>query len=203
MNINVPILEKTQKNVDEDIKVLCSTDIVNLEQVQAIRNAVKEHLLFIGLDRANNIRNISILGIGSSCEIIIDTKDIIRTALLSCSEKVILVHNHPSNSLKPSNPDIHLTNVTNQILKTFNITLLDHIIVTEKEYISMEKIKKVDRDFTNNSINEMTKGFLIEENKRLKQEIEILKNSKQKKKIFHKKILKLTTNRKGEKIDNR
>ena len=89
MNINVPILEKTQKNVDEDIKVLCSTDIVNLEQVQAIRNAVKEHLLFIGLDRANNIRNISILGIGSSCEIIIDTKDIIRTALLSCSEKVI------------------------------------------------------------------------------------------------------------------
>ncbi len=181
MNINVPILEKTQKNVDEDIKVLCSTDIVNLEQVQAIRNAVKEHLLFIGLDRANNIRNISILGIGSSCEIIIDTKDIIRTALLSCSEKVILVHNHPSNSLKPSNPDIHLTNVTNQILKTFNITLLDHIIVTEKEYISMEKIKKVDRDFTNNSINEMTKGFLIEENKRLKQEIEILKNSKQKK----------------------
>ena len=181
MNINVPILEKTQKNVDEDIKVLCSTDIVNLEQVQAIRNAVKEHLLFIGLDRANNIRNISILGIGSSCEIIIDTKDIIRTALLSCSEKVILVHNHPSNSLKPSNPDIHLTNVTNQILKTFNITLLDQIIVTEKEYISMEKIKKVDRDFTNNSINEMTKGFLIEENKKLKQEIEILKNSKQKK----------------------
>ena len=153
MNINVPILEKTQKNVDEDIKVLCSTDIVNLEQVQAIRNAVKEHLLFIGLDRANNIRNISILGIGSSCEIIIDTKDIIRTALLSCSEKVILVHNHPSNSLKPSNPDIHLTNVTNQILKTFNITLLDHIIVTEIEYISMEKIKNVDRDFTNNSIN--------------------------------------------------
>ena len=178
LKIEVPILTKTEKNIEKDIKVLSSTDIVNLEQVQAIRNAVKEHLLFIGLDRGNNIRNISILGIGSNCQILVDSKDIIRTALLSCSEKIVLVHNHPSNKLEPSNPDIHLTNVTNQILKTFNIELLDHIIVTETEYISMEKIKKFNRNYINDSIDKMQNGFLIEENKRLKQEIEILKNNR-------------------------
>lgn len=179
MNIEVPILTKTGKNIEKDIKVLSSTDIVNLKQVQAIRNAVKEHLLFIGLDRGNNIRNISVLGIGSNCEVLVDSKDIIRTALLSCSERVVLVHNHPSNNLESSNPDIHITNITNNLLKTFHIELLDHIIVTEKEHISMEKIKKFNKDYTNDSINEMTKGFLIEENKRLKQEIETLKNSKE------------------------
>lgn len=179
MNIEVPILTKTGKNIEKDIKVLSSTDIVNLKQVQAIRNAVKEHLLFIGLDRGNNIRNISVLGIGSNCEVLVDSKDIIRTALLSCSERVVLVHNHPSNNLEPSNPDIHITNITNNLLKTFHIELLDHIIVTEKEHISMEKIKKFNKDYTNDPINEMTKGFLTEENKRLKQEIETLKNSKE------------------------
>lgn len=179
MNIEVPILTKTGKNIEKDIKALSSTDIVNLKQVQAIRNAVKEHLLFIGLDRGNNIRNISVLGIGSNCEVLVDSKDIIRTALLSCSERVVLVHNHPSNNLEPSNPDIHITNITNNLLKTFHIELLDHIIITEKEHISMEKIKKFNKDYTNDSINEMTKGFLIEENKRLKQEIEMLKNSKE------------------------
>lgn len=179
MNIEVPVLTKTNKNIDKDIKVLSSTDIVNLEQVQAIKNAVKEHLLFIGLDRGNNVRNISILGIGSNCEVLVDSKEIIRTALLSCSERVILVHNHPSNNLEPSNPDIHITNITNNLLKTFHIELLDHIIVTEKDYISMEKIKKFNKDYTNDSTNEMTKGFLIEENKRLKQEIEMLKNNKE------------------------
>lgn len=179
MNIEVPVLTKTNKNIDKDIKVLSSTDIVNLEQVQAIRNAVKEHVLFIGLDRGNNVRNISILGIGSNCEVLIDSKDIIRTALLSCSERVVLVHNHPSNNLEPSSPDIHITNVTNNLLKTFHIELLDHIIVTEKEFISMDKIKKFNKDYTNDSINEMTKEFLIEENKRLKQEIEMLKNNKE------------------------
>ena len=39
LNIEVPILTKTGKNIEEDIKVLSSTDIVNLKQVQAIRNA--------------------------------------------------------------------------------------------------------------------------------------------------------------------
>ena len=65
------------------------------------------------------------------------------------------------------------------LLKTFNIELLDHIIVTEKEYISMEKIKKFNKEFTNDSIEKMTKSFLLEENKKLKQEIEYLKNNKE------------------------
>ncbi len=132
MNIEVPILEKTEKNIDDNIKVSSSADVADLKQVQAIKNAVKEHLLFIGLDRGNNVRNISILGIGSNCEVLVDSKDIIRTALLSCSDRVILVHNHPSNSLEPSKADKHITNVTNEILKPFNIQLIDHIIVTEK-----------------------------------------------------------------------
>ena len=180
MNIEVPILTKTGKNIEEDIKVLSSTDIVNLKQVQAIRNAVKEHLLFIGLDRGNNIRNISILGIGSNCEVLVDSKDIIRTALLSCSERVVLVHNHPSNSLEPSNADIHITNITNNLLKTFYIELLDHIIVTENEYISMEKIKKFNKNYINDEINKVEKQFLYEENLKLKQEIERLQNNKEK-----------------------
>ena len=180
MNIEVPILTKTGKNIEEDIKVLSSTDIVNLKQVQAIRNAVKEHLLFIGLDRGNNIRNISILGIGSNCEVLVDSKDIIRTALLSCSERVVLVHNHPSNSLEPSNADIHITNITNNLLKTFYIELLDHIIVTENEYISMEKIKKFNKSYINDEINKVEKQFLYEENLKLKQEIEKLQNNKEK-----------------------
>ena len=142
MNINVPILEKTQRNITEEIKVLSSTDVVNLEQVQAIRNAVKEHLLFIGVDRGNNIRNISILGIGSNCEVLIDSKDIIRTALLSCSEKVILVHNHPSGNLNPSRGDIEFTNKIYEYSKIFGIELLDHIIIGNNNYISLKEQKK-------------------------------------------------------------
>lgn len=171
MNINVEVVEKPEKNISTNIKAKSTTDIVKLEEVQAIKKAIREYLLFIGLDRANNIRNVSVIGIGNSCEVALDTKDIIRTALLSASEKVVLVHNHPSNNLEPSSLDIHVTNVTSKILEPFNIQLLDHIIVTEDDFISMQKAKKVNKEYENDVINNMSKGLLIEENKRLKKQL--------------------------------
>lgn len=174
MNIDLEILTKNEKNISEDIKVTTSSDVIKIKEVQAIRNAVREHLLFIGLDRGNNVRNISILGIGSSCSVIIDSKDIIRTALNSYSDRVILVHNHPSNSLEPSKLDKHLTNVSNKILDVFSIELLDHIIVTEKDYISMMNLKQINKNYRSNDLENMTKGLLIEENERLKKQVEEL-----------------------------
>lgn len=169
--MNVDIIEKPKKNISEDIKVSSSTDILKLKDVQEIRNAIREHLLFIGLDNRNNVRNITLLGIGTSCNVVIDTKEIIRTALYSASNKVILVHNHPSNNLEPSNEDLHLTSVTNEMLKVFNIQLQDHIIVTEKDHISMDKIQKISKEKNIKSINNLKKGLLLEENERLKQRI--------------------------------
>lgn len=172
--MNVNVIEKPKKNICEDIKVSSSTDILNLKEVQEIRNAIREHLIFIGLDNRNNVRNITLLGVGTSCNVIIDTKEIIRTALYSASNKVILVHNHPSNNLEPSKDDFHLTNATNEMLKVFNIKLQDHIIVTEKDHISMDKIQKISKEKNIKSLNNLKKGLLLEENQRLKQQIKEL-----------------------------
>ena len=81
MNLDINIIEKPQKNIDTEIKLKCTTDVINLKDVQAIRNALREHLLFIGLDNKNNVRNISLLGIGSTCDVVIDTKEIIRVEI--------------------------------------------------------------------------------------------------------------------------
>lgn len=174
MNIDMEIIEKPKKNINREIKICSKADVIEISEVKAIRNAVKEYLLFIGLDRSNNVRNITVLGVGSSHEILVDNKEIIRIALLSASEKVILVHNHPANSLEPSFSDVQLTNHTTKILEAFSIKLLDHIIVTENNYVSMRELDKIDHNYESDLINKMTKGLLIEENKKLKQKIEKL-----------------------------
>ena len=181
--MNVDIIDKPKKNISEEIKVTCSSDIVRIKDVQEIRNAIREHLLFIGLDNRNNVRNITLLGIGSACNVIIDSKEIIRTALFSASDKVVLVHNHPSNNLEPSKEDLHLTNVTNEMLKVFNIKLQDHIIVTEKEYTSLNEIQKIGKERNFISIENLEKGLLLEENQRLKQQIEDLQKGNEKSKF--------------------
>ena len=152
-------------------------DVFELQEVQEIKNAVQEHLLFIGLDSRNTIKNISLLGIGTSKSINIDSKYIIRTALVTASDKVILVHNHPSNSLSPSNADRHLTNVTNKVLRAFNVQFVDHIIVNENDFASMGKNHDIDRNYEDSKTNLIDNTFLLEENKMLKQQVRKLKNS--------------------------
>ena len=152
-------------------KVNKPEDVFNLEEVQEIKDAIQEHFLFLGLDRVNNIRNISLLGIGTSSHIEIDVKYIVRTALVTASDRVILVHNHPSNSLEPSLQDKEISNISNQLLKAFNIRLLDHIIVSENSYVSMESLKIINDKYESERTKLLDKITVIEENIKLKDEI--------------------------------
>ena len=119
----------------------------------------------------NNIKNISLLGIGTSEAVRMNTKYIIRTALMTTSDRVILVHNHPSNGLEPSDLDKHITNFTSKLLEIYNIKLLDHIIVAENNYVSMNSINAIDRKYEDDKTKTIDKVLLIEENEKLKEEI--------------------------------
>ena len=163
-------IQKKECGINER-KVNKPEDVFNLEEVQEIKDAIQEHFLFLGLDRVNNIRNISLLGIGTSSHIEIDVKYIVRTALVTASDRVILVHNHPSNSLEPSLQDKEISNISNQLLKAFNIRLLDHIIVSENSYVSMGSLNLINDKYESERTKMLDKITVIEENIKLKDEI--------------------------------
>lgn len=175
--MKIEIQKKPQKEYCKDTQILKNSDVFHLPEVQEIKDAIQEHLLFIGLDRGNNIRTINLIGIGNSSGVKIDSKDILRTALITASERVILVHNHPSNTLKASKEDIHLSNITNKFLNVFNIQLLDHIIITENQYMSMGKECEINREYKDGNIEFVENTILIEENTRLKEKIKKLNSS--------------------------
>ena len=172
----------------EKRKISRPEEVFNLKEVQEIKDAIQEHFLFLGLDRANNIRNISLLGIGSSSHIEIDTKYIVRTALVTGSDKVILVHNHPSNSLEPSFQDKEISNITNQLLRAFNIQFLDHIIVGENSYNSMGALELIDENYESERTKLINKIILMEENEKLKDEVIKLKKELKKYKNMEKEV---------------
>ncbi len=175
MSLQVEIQKKPNKT--DYRKITKPEDVYNLEEVQEIKDALQEHFLFIGLDRANHVRKISLMGIGTSAGIYIDSKQLIRNALINAFDRVIFVHNHPSNSINPSKEDKHLTDITGKLMEVFGIEMLDHIIVTEDNYASMKQLKEINREYTNDNLKFMNNAFLIEENNSLKQELEILRNT--------------------------
>ena len=172
--MEIEVAKKPKSDIENEIKITTPEDIYNLNVIQNIKDGIQEHLLLLGLDKGNNLRNVNLVGVGTSDNILINSKDILKTTLLYANDIVILAHNHPSNSLKASNHDIDFTNKINKFLGIFNIELLDHIIVTENGYLSMMQEKQIDKNYTNNDIKFIEKTILIEENNRLKQEIDKL-----------------------------
>ena len=171
MSLSIEIQKKTPSIKQR--KVRKPSEVFNLEEVQEIKDAIQEHLLFIGVDRRNNVKNVTLLGVGSSAEINIDCKYILRTALVTASDGVILVHNHPSNEVKPSNLDKEFTNMVNKFLEVFNIKLVDHVIVSENNYVSMQEVNAIDKDYENYKTNLVEQTLLFDE-KKLKEEVKSL-----------------------------
>lgn len=186
----MPLSTDVQKKPNKILykKIDKPSEVFELKEIQEIKDAMQEHLLFLGLDRSNNIRNINLIGVGNTNGVMVDSKNVLRIALMNCNDKVILVHNHPSSVTTPSFKDKELTNRLNKFLKVFNIELLDHIIVGEEEYTSMRQVNAIDWDYEDSKTNLIDNTFLVEENKELKENIKTLTNNLKKYRKLNKEV---------------
>jgi DNA repair protein RadC len=88
------------------------------------------------LNRANKINHFEIISEGGITGTVADPRIILKKALEEDAVSLILCHNHPSGSLKPSKADEDLTNKIKQAALFFDIKILDHVIVSEAGYYS-------------------------------------------------------------------
>ncbi len=97
----------------------------------------QEHFCIMFLDNANNITGFKVLFSGGMNAASVDLKVVFRNALLFGARSLILVHNHPSNSLTASQEDIQITKEIKQAGILLGVKILDHIILTSNSYLSM------------------------------------------------------------------
>ena len=76
--------------------------------------------------------------IGSDTGSIIDIKRVVKTALDTYCKNIIMVHNHPSGNLKPSQADLSVSNKLSKALELLDMKLLDSIIIGHKDYYSLQ-----------------------------------------------------------------
>ena len=88
------------------------------------------------LNRANKINHFEIVSEGGITGTVADPRVILKKALEQDAVSLILCHNHPSGSLRPSRADEDLTQMIKEAAKFFDIKILDHIIVSEDGYYS-------------------------------------------------------------------
>ena len=95
-----------------------------------------EEVKVIFLNRNNIVIGVYNLAKGGISACTVDIRIILAVALKSLSTSIILVHNHPSGNLQPSQSDKEITKNLKEACKMVQIALIDHLIITKENYYS-------------------------------------------------------------------
>jgi len=80
-----------------------------------------------------------VISIGSLDESVVHPREVYEPAVKNTASQIMIAHNHPSGKLEPSLSDIKLTERLQEAGEILGIDLIDHIIVTKDDYMSMRK----------------------------------------------------------------
>ena len=90
----------------------------------------QEKFIVMFLNNRHHLLAIRIMSIGLAHATLVDVKYIVKLALDCGAMHIIAIHNHPSGFLEPSKEDFKITKLLQEALRFFDITLVDHIIVS-------------------------------------------------------------------------
>ena len=97
----------------------------------------RETLYQVNLDAKGKVRNCRRLSSGTAAMTPVCIREVVENALHNDASRVLLGHNHPSGVALPSEEDRLVTVQIAQALKAMDITLMDHIVVADGDFVSM------------------------------------------------------------------
>jgi len=100
--------------------------------------ALQETFIIMFLNQSNMPIGVYTISKGGITSTIVDIRLILAVALKCACTGLVLAHNHPSGGLKPSSPDLKLTEKIRAGCKLLDIKLFDHLIISPyNSYYSM------------------------------------------------------------------
>ena len=128
---------KSKQEVLERQQISSSKDAFEMLQPH-LSDLQTEEFWAIFLNHQNKILYKTCLFRGGIASSVADVRVIFKTALEHLSTQIIVAHNHPAGSLKPSKEDISITQKIKEAGKLLDIELLDHLILTQNNFFSFK-----------------------------------------------------------------
>jgi DNA repair protein RadC len=116
-------------------QITCAKDAYLLLQAELMDLPYEEFWILL-LNKANQVIKKVQISRGGIAGTVADVRLIMKSGIEHLASSMILVHNHPSGNLKPSQEDLLLTKKVKQAGELMDITVLDHLIFTDKGFFS-------------------------------------------------------------------
>ncbi|MDH5380916.1 MAG: DNA repair protein RadC [Cyclobacteriaceae bacterium] len=135
----ISALELGRRRKDQIIQqkpvITSSSDVYKIVK-EKLLDLQHEEFWIVLLNRKNAVISLSQISSGGVAGTVVDPKIIFKKALEELASGIILIHNHPSGNLKPSNEDIKITKNLVESGKLLSVNVFDHIIFTDQGYYS-------------------------------------------------------------------
>jgi len=127
-----------KEKAKEKAQITCTSEL--LDYCKTYMGGLKdEKFCVIYLDAQNRMTDIETIQEGIVNQAIVYPRKILENALKKKASAVILVHNHPSGHVKPSDADIRLTKTIQETAKILDIIVHDHVIIGENRFFSFRE----------------------------------------------------------------
>jgi len=116
-------------------QIKCSKDVADIFQ-PLLSDLAHEEFWILFLNRSNKVINRMKLSQGGISGTVTDVRIVMKKAIEYLASGIIVCHNHPSGNLNPSESDSRITNKIKEAGSLMEIQLLDHLIISDKDYYS-------------------------------------------------------------------
>ena len=126
---------RQSENVEKIQKIASSNDVYRIF-LNLLVDLPHEEFWVLYLNRKNKVIGKEKISSGGLSSTTVEVKFIIKNALDRLATSIILIHNHPSGNLTPSQADIELTNKVKLAGNLLDIITFDHLIISNEGYFS-------------------------------------------------------------------
>jgi len=127
-----------QQKAREKPQISCTSELINFCRT-TLGGKKDEEFWVIYLDVQNQIIEFEALQKGTVNQATVYPRQVLENALRRKASALILVHNHPSGHVRPSEADIRITRVINETAKMLDINVHDHMIIGEDRFFSFRE----------------------------------------------------------------
>ena len=127
---------RKEAEAEGPVRILSSLDAYNLLKSN-LSDLPHEEFWMLILNRANFVTSKHFVSKGGQSGTVVDPKVIFKIAIENNASSIVLAHNHPSGNLKASGADVNITKKLVQSGLMLEITIYDHLIITDHGYLSL------------------------------------------------------------------
>jgi len=127
-----------KEKAKEKPQITCTRELLDYCRT-AIGGLKDERFCVIYLDAQNKITGMETIQEGIVNQAVVYPRKVLENALEQKASAIILVHNHPSGNVKPSDADIKLTKTIRDTARMLDILVHDHVIVGENRFFSFRE----------------------------------------------------------------